>query len=357
MNGKVSRITSLYQKKNLDGLLVTNPSNITYLTDYLSRDSWLLLSKKGNYYLTDSRYTAEANKYLSSRDSDFFVYKKTAVPLNDCLKELCQQLKLKNLGFEGNNLTYAQYSKLSESLGKTVNLVHTHNLVEDLRLIKSSAEIEKIRIATKITVSALNFIRDFIRPGKSEIEISGELERFIRYNGGMGSAFDIIVASGPNSSYPHHITSSRKIAKNELVLIDIGAEFQGYKSDLTRVFFSGKISVLAQRVYAIVLKAQQQAISRIRPQALTTVIDQAARQVIAKNGFAKAFGHNLGHGVGLDVHEAPGISGKTATILKKNMVFTIEPGIYLPGKFGVRIEDVVLVAQKGVEVLSGSLHK
>lgn len=353
MSNKVDRITSLYKKKNLDGLLLTNPANISYLTGYLSRDSWLLLSQKGNYYLTDSRYTAEANKYLKPA----FQVKQANGLGNDCLKQLCQKLYIKNLGFEGNNLTYAQYLKLSEILDKKVNLVHTPGLVEGLRLIKSGEEIEKIRQATKITVCALNFIRDFIRPGKTEIEISGELERFIRYNGGTSSAFDIIVASGPNSSYPHHITSKRKIGKNEPVLIDIGAEFQGYKSDLTRVFFSGKISLLAQRVYAIVLRAQKQAISRIKPGALTREIDQAARQIIGKNGFGRRFGHNLGHGVGLEVHEAPGISGKTASILKKNMVFTIEPGIYLPGKFGIRIEDVVLVTQKGVEILSVSLNK
>ncbi len=353
MNSKVNQITSLYQEKNLDGLLVTSPANISYLTDYLSRDSWLLLSKKENYYLTDSRYTAEASKYLKA---DFQV-KQINSSGKDYLKKLCQQLKLKNLGFEGKNLTYAQYHKLSEALGKTVNLIHTHNLVEDLRQIKTAQEIDKIRQATRITVNALNFIRDLIQPGRSEIEISGELERFIRYNGGTGSAFDIIVASGPNSSYPHHITSSRKIGKNEIVLIDIGAEFQGYKSDLTRVFFSGRIPVLAQRIYTIVLKAQKEAIGRIKPGVSTAEIDRVARQVIAKNGFARAFAHNLGHGVGLEVHEAPGISGKASIILKKNMVFTIEPGIYLPGKFGVRIEDVVLVTQKGVEILSGPLHK
>ncbi len=353
MSNKVNQISSLYKEKNLDGILITSPANISYLTNYLSRDSWLLLSKKGNYYLTDSRYTAEANKYLKP----VFLVKQINGTGNECLKKLSRQLKLKNLGFEGRHLTYAQYHRLSQSLGKTVNLVHTHNLVEDLRQVKSADEIEKIRFATKITVNALNFIRDFIQPGKSEIEIAGELERFIRYNGGMGSAFNIIVASGPNSAFAHHITSSRIIGKNETVLIDVGAEFQGYKSDLTRVFFSGKIPFLAQRVYAIVLKAQKEAIRRIKPGVSTAKIDQAARQIIAKNGLAKAFGHNLGHGLGLEVHESPSISSASASVLKKNMVFTIEPGIYLPGKFGIRIEDVILVTQKGGEILSGSLNK
>ncbi len=204
---------------------------------------------------------------------------------------------------------------------------------------------------------ALAYIKQFLVPGVKEVEIVAELERFIRYQGARASAFDIIVASGPNSSYPHHLSGERKFKDNEPVLIDLGVDYQGYKSDLTRVFFLGKINVLARKVYDIVLKAQELAIRRIRPGAEMAEIDRVARAYIAKKGYAKNFTHNLGHGFGLEVHEDPRISGNEASAVKPQMTFTVEPGIYLPGKFGIRIEDMILVTSKGCEVLSGSINK
>ena len=204
---------------------------------------------------------------------------------------------------------------------------------------------------------ALKHIQQFIVPGAREIEIVAELERFIRYQGARASAFDIIVASGPNSSQPHHLSGVRKLKNNEPVLIDLGVDYQGYKSDLTRVLFLGKINILVRKVYDIVLKAQELAIKRIRPGAEMAEIDRVARDYIASQGYGAYFTHNLGHGFGLEVHEAPHLSGKEASAIKPKMTFTVEPGIYLPGKFGIRIEDMVLITTTGCEVISGAVHK
>ncbi len=352
----ISRIKKIYQKlkkENLDGFLVSFPANISYFTGYNSRDSYLLVSKKQNIYITDSRYTEEAKKSLKRvalvKQSNGSVFKIIA----DC----CQALKSKRVGFEERYLPFAEYKKIEEELKGHIDLVPTHSLIENLRQIKDKEELNRIKKAIQITIAALRFIPKFILPGKREIEVAAELQHFIRYNGASASSFEIIVASGPNSSFPHHMTSQRKIKPNEPVLIDIGVDYQGYKSDLTRVFFLGKINSLVRRVYDIVLEAQGKAIAKIKPGVFINRIDKTARQHITQKGYGGFFGHNLGHGVGIEVHEEPHISAKAENKLVAGMVFTVEPGIYLPDKFGIRIEDMVLVTQKGCEVLSGALHK
>ncbi len=350
---KLNNLKKAWLQQNIDGLLITLPANISYLTDYPSRDSRLLVSKKQNIYITDSRYLQEAKNNLGKR----FGISQVNGAFPDLIAGLCRKLNIKNLGFEERYLSVYEYHRLKQKLSGIAELVPVQDLVEGLREIKGPEEIEKIRQATAIAIKALRFIKDFISPGISEIEIAGELQRFIRCEGASGASFDIIVASGPNSSYPHHKTSCRRIKIDEPVLIDMGVDYLGYKSDLTRVFFSGKITSLARKVYDIVLKAQERAISRIKPRALINKIDGAARQYITQKGYGGFFNHSLGHGIGLEVHEAPRISYKENRELKPGMVFTVEPGIYLPGEFGIRLEDMVLVTKNKVEVISGALDK
>ncbi len=351
-----SRIKKLYSKleqQGLDGLIVSNPANISYLTKIISRDSYFLVSKKETMYFTDSRYTEEVNKKLK----DAVTLKKVNGSVFNLIADACLSLKLKRIGFEERNLPFAEHNKIKEGLHNKAGLVPTHGLIEGLRQVKDSEELKKTKKGIEITGKAFKFIRNFIKPGKTELEIAAELERFIGYQGATGSSFDIIVGSGPNSSFPHHISTERKLKENEPVLIDMGVNYLGYRTDLTRVFFLGKISALARKVYDIVLAAQKCAISRIKPAVTIAEIDTAARQFIAKQGFGAFFGHALGHGVGLEVHEDPHISGKEKSELKPGMVFTIEPAIYLPDQFGIRIEDMVLVTKKGCEVLSGFINK
>ena len=353
MNSRLKNIHSVLKQRGLDGLLVSLPANISYLTESLSRDAYLLVSLKENIYFTDSRYTEEVKFFLKDnalfKECNGFVFNHIAQSVLD--------LGLKNLGFEERHLPFAEFAKIKECAGGKLNLIPTHSIIEDKRQVKDVQEIIKLRKATRITALALEHIKQFLVPGIKEVEIVAELERFIRYQGARAPAFDIIVASGPNSSQPHHLSGERKLKSNELVLIDLGVDFQGYKSDLTRVLFLGKINIRARKVYEIVLKAQELAIKRIRPGAEMAEIDRVAREYIAAQGYGGCFTHNLGHGFGLEVHEAPHLSGREASALKPGMTFTVEPGIYLPGKFGIRIEDMVLITTKGCEVISGAVHK
>jgi len=353
VNLRIKNIFAQLEKENLDGLIISSQANISYLTEFISRDSYLLISKKGNVYFTDSRYTQEAKINLKR----VAIIEKINGSVFNIIVNTCRKLRLKRVGFEERNLAYGEYKNIEEGSDKRLELIPTHSLVENLRQIKSKEEIEKIKEATRITIEALKFVGNFISPGIREIEIAAELERFIRYQGARTSAFEIIVASGPNSSFPHHITSQRKIKNNEPVLIDLGVEYLGYKSDLTRVLFLGKINAIVRRVYSIVLEAQERAIRKIKPDVSINKIDTAARQYIARRGYGGFFGHNLGHGIGLEIHEEPHISKKENNKLKSGMVFTVEPAIYLPDKFGIRIEDTVLVTRDGSRLLSGGLNK
>ena len=353
MNHRLKSIYSVLKQRRLDALLVSSPANISYLVQAPSRDSYLVFSSRENFCFTDSGYSEEGR-----------VFVKGSANLKECNGSIFQQitqsiigLKLAKIGFEERCLPFAEFSKIKEYARGNFDLVPTHSIVEDRRVVKDHREIMKLHRAVSITALALEQIRQFLVPGIKEIEVVAELERFIRYRGARASAFDIIVASGPNSSQPHHLSGARKLQDNEPVLIDLGVDYQGYKSDLTRVFFLGKINTLVRKVYDIVLGAQELAIKRIRPGAEIAEIDRVARAYIAKKGFALHFTHNLGHGFGLEVHEDPLISGKEASAIKPGMTFTVEPGIYLPGKFGIRIEDMVLITKEGCEVLSGSINK
>jgi len=352
MNPAIKNIFLELEKLKLDAMIVSQPCNISYLTQTKSRDSYLIVSKKKNIYITDSRYLEEAKRDLrgcSLRKIEGSVFKAIA--------SSCKELGLLRVAFEERYLPFAEYNKIREELDYSIELIPAHSLVERSRQVKTSEELEKIKKAVSITVKAFKFIQGFLAPGKKELEVAAEIERFIRYNGASTSSFDIIVASGPNSSFPHHLTGERRIRDNEPVLIDMGVDYLGYKSDLTRVFFLGKINISARRIYDIVLKAQKQAINKIRPGIKASDIDSAARSYITSHGYGKCFGHSLGHGIGLEVHEEPSISKREDCKLSPGMVFTIEPAIYIPGKFGVRIEDICVVTRKGVEVISGTLNK
>ena len=352
----LSRLEKLYidlEKNRLDSLLVSSQPNISYLTDFFSRDSYLLISFKKNIFITDFRYLEEAKGNLKNFDIEIIdsnIFRTIA--------KLVKKLKLRQLGFEAKSLNFAEHEKIRELLPKRIGFIPTYDLIESLRLIKDKGEIDKIKKAIQITMKTFRFIKSIIKPGMREIDLSAEIESFIRRAEGSQPAFPIIVASGPRSCFPHALTSKRIIKDNEPVLIDLGCDFCGYKSNLTRVFFLGKITEKFKKIYNLVLKAQRRALGIIREEIPINRIDKIARDYLEKKGFGKHFfGHNLGHGIGLEVHEEPAISDKNKTKTKEGMVFTVEPAVYIPKEFGIRLEDVVLVKRKGVEVLSGHLHK
>jgi Xaa-Pro aminopeptidase len=341
------------RSNGLDGFIASSSPNTTYLTQFSNPDAYLLAASNGLTYFTDSRYTQEAKRKLKG----IALLKHINGSVFKLIAQSCTELGLKRIGFEERHLPYAEHKKIKEYLNAGAYLIPTHGIIEKLRLVKGAEEVAKIRKALEITALAIEFIKDFIRPGVRELEIAAELERFIRYQGAIGSAFDIIVAFGANSCLPHHLPTSRRLKDNDLVLIDVGVDYLGYKSDLTRVFFLGKINSLTRRIYELVFKAQEIAIKKIKPGERAGIIDAVSRKYIAAKGYGDFFVHSLGHGVGVNIHEDPSISSKSEDILKEGMVFTVEPAVYLPGKFGIRIEDMVLVTKKGCEVLSGSINK
>ncbi len=349
-----SRIPALLEKlrlSSLDGFLVSKEANVSYICSYNIRDSYLLVSNKETCFITDFRYTEEARKNI--KGARIVEYKN----LFKDIAWLVKKYKIRRLGFEAKDLNFAEYTKIKEYLVPKVKLIDTFNVIETMRQVKSPEELTHIREAIKITASAFDFLKNCIKQGQSELGIAAEFERFIRYHGARMSAFNIIAASGPNSSFPHAGVTERKFVKGDSVLIDIGVEVNGYKSDLTRAFFLDRISPIQRKIYKIIQGAQDKAIEAIRPKVALCKIDHAARSYIAKHGYARFFGHSVGHGVGLEVHEEPSISSKNTSFAQEGMVFTIEPGIYLPNKFGLRLEDMVLVTKKGVEVLSGAIDK
>ncbi len=352
MNVKIKRICGLLKKEGLDGLLLSSAVNISYLTNYRSRDSYLIVSARECFYLTDSRYTEEARsslKGITVEEYDQGLFNK--------ISQVASKVQLKCLGFEERHLNFAEYKQLRKKLADSLGLAPTYGLVEGLRQIKSAEEIQTIKTATQIAIKAFRFIQERLKPGRREIEVAGDLEQFIRNNGASKASFDIIVASGANSAFPHHVSSERKLKANEPVLIDFGVDYRGYKSDLTRVFFLGKIDTLTAKIYRIVREAQELALKAIKPGKTCQEIDALARSHIENSGYGGFFSHGLGHGVGLEVHEEPHIGKNQDKRLEPGMVFTVEPAIYLPNKFGVRLEDMVLVTEKGREVLSGVLDK
>ena len=347
-----SKLLEKLRNNSVDALLVSKEANVSYLCDYPCRDSYLLVHPKETIFITDFRYTEEAKKNIPGVSVFQYdnLFKDTAA--------LARKLKVRKLGFEAKDLNFAEYSKIKSYLDPKAKLKDTFNIVETLRQIKGDQQINLIRQAIKITAQTFEFIRKFLKPGVKELEIAAEIERFIRYQGAKMSAFNILIASGPNSSLPHALISSRKIKPGEPILIDIGVDINGYKSDLTRVFFLDKIPTIQRRIYGIIQEAQGLAIAAVKPGIIIADIDSAGRKHIEEQGFGRYFGHSLGHGIGLEVHEEPSISSKNkAQHLEEGMVFTIEPGIYLPGKFGIRLEDIVLVTKKGAEVLSGAVNK
>lgn len=352
MNSRLKKLISSFAENHIDALLITKDVNIKYLTHFPSSESWLLVCPTKVIYITDFRYTLEAQKGLKGQGIDV---KQTRSSLYETLFELSTSLKIHRIGFDERHLSLAQYKVLTKHCPRSAKLVSVNNLVEKFREIKDENEIQFIKKALKIHGEAIWLLKQFVKPGLTEQEVLYKLEDFIRSKN-VGFSFSPIVASGVNSCFPHAKVTARKIRNNELVLIDMGIDFQGYKSDLTRMFFFGKITPLVKEVNDLVKESQRRAIEMIAPGVKVSQVDKAARNFLAKKGLAKYFGHALGHGVGLEIHENPRLSQKDPAILQTGMVITVEPAVYIPNKFGIRIEDMVLVTDKKCEVLSGRYY-
>lgn len=342
------RLRQAVKKAGADALLVTNFTNVTYLTGFSGDDSYLLLRRDGELILSDARYTTQLGEECPGMDLSI---RRPGVTMIQLIGKVLKSAKPRRLGIEAESMTVSLRDQIATERPK-LEIVPTSGLVEDLRQIKDKGEIVQIRQAVWQAEKAFGVLRATLRPEKTEKQIARELEHEMRLFGARWRGFPSIVGIGPRSALPHAVPTERRIGDSDFVLIDWGADEGLYKSDLTRVLVTGRISPKLQRVYGVVLHAQTQAIAAIRPGVAARQVDQVARAIIADAGFGRYFGHGLGHGLGLEIHESPRLAAEVLTVLKPGMVVTIEPGIYLPGWGGVRIEDDVLVTRSGHDVLT-----
>jgi len=355
MNKYLASFCQKLPKLKCDAFLVTNPTNMQYLSGFTGGDSFLLVLPHKAFLITDFRYIKQAQDEIT--DKSIRIIKQTD-GLYKKAGELLQahRPKVKHLGFEEPAMSITSFRELKKWT-KGMKLVPDRGTIETLAAIKTPEEITKIRVAIKCAIDGFNQTRRIIKPGVTEKNMANQLEYNMRHLGAQRAAFDSIIAVDERAALPHAPTSDKKVTSRCLVLIDWGACVNEYNSDLTRVLFLGKPLPLAEKVFQIVLDAQLKAIDQIKPGVKAMDIDAAARDYITQKGYGKYFGHSLGHGVGRMVHTMPRVSSKNKETLKPGMVFTVEPGIYLPDKTGVRIEDMVLVTEHGCEVLTRKLPK
>ncbi len=352
MNPRLKRLFDSFKSAQIDALLVSSWPNVTYLSGFMGTESWIVVSPKNCYFITDSRYLEQAE----AEAKGFKVLLRDGRSVFQMVSELVKKDKIRILGFESAIVTHSFYLGLEKHLGSGI-LKATSGFVETLREIKDSFEIGQLRKSADIAVKGFHYVRQIAQPGLREREVQARLEHFTKSIGSEKPAFDIIIASGARSSMPHCQTNETVLQNNQVLLVDMGVVYQGYHSDLTRPLFLGKINPLYRKIYKIVWDAQRSGIRKVGPGVRASDVDAACRQAIKKSGYGKYFGHGTGHGVGLEIHEAPTVSSRSQTVLKPGMVVTVEPGIYLPGRFGVRIEDMVLITNKGNEVLTRDLDK
>lgn len=346
MSIRLSCLKALFISSRIDALLVTNEVNIRYLTGFPAAEAWLLVTPKKAFYITDFRYVLEARKGVG--DAEVIQYTDS---LYKTTVDLARDQKVKVLGLDERHISAHAIRRLKTlAAGKPV-LRSADSLVEVLRSIKDKGELALIRKALKINTQAYRFIEPFIKPGVREMDLLSHFEDFIREKK-AAFAFPPIIASGPNAAFPHARVSGRKLRRRESLLIDFGVRINGYNSDLTRMFFLGTMARSLRENLSLIRGAQEEAFRIIRPGIKARAVDAAARGFLDRHGLAGYFGHSLGHGVGLEVHEDPRISMKSGVILQEGMVFTVEPGVYFPGQYGVRLEEMVLVTKTGCEVLS-----
>ena len=342
---RIKRLRVRLPKLGLDAILVTNLINVRYLAGFTGTEGTLLVTKRSAYFFTDSRYTIQAKSQVKGAGVIIFTNK-----MKDIGKKI-GQLAVNKMGIEGGIVTVNFRAALAK-VCKGVRLVALVDQVNELRLCKEPDEIEALRAVIDVSEKALRKVLKKLMPGVVERDLARLLDIEQLRLGATGNSFDTIVASGHRGALPHGVASDKAVKNGELVVIDWGAVMNGYNSDQTVTIPIGKSSTLQKKVYGIVFDAQRTAIDAARPGMTGAELDLVARKVIVDAGFGKYFGHGLGHGVGLEIHETPNASRLYRKRLEPGNVITIEPGIYLPGKFGVRLEDMILLTDSGCEVLT-----
>ncbi|MDZ4849801.1 MAG: Xaa-Pro peptidase family protein [Pirellulaceae bacterium] len=346
--GRLDRLRKLMRKESSRSLLITCPSNVTYLTGFSGDSSFLWIDNEAVRLISDARYEEQISEECPGLDVHI---RQSTVPILAATAKVIHSSKPPQILIEGSSISKSDFDRLSEAIPK-IPIWVSNGLVESLRECKDQYELRAIQRAIDIAEKGFLAVRQRMRGEMTEKQVADDLDYAIRCAGGIGTSFNTIVGVGPRAALPHGIPSQRKLAESPFVLIDWGAKEGLYVSDLTRVIATGTLPAKFLRIYHVVLAAQEAAIAAIRPDALMSEIDAAARSTIERAGFGKRFTHGLGHGFGLQVHESVRLARGQDRKLKSGMVVTVEPGIYIPGWGGVRIEDDCLVTSKGCKVLS-----
>ncbi len=354
---RIKVLRESFAAQRVDAVLITNLKNIFYLSNFDGSTAAILLTEDRNLFLTDFRYYGKFETQVSDGYELVPFYNES---LGKKIGDLARANGIKRLGFESENLTHAQATELEDKAG--VELVPTTGLVEKQRLIKSAEEVEAIKRAVALKESAFSEVCKQIKEGVTEAELAAEFEYRIRKKGAQRASFSPIVAFGPNSAMPHAGFTNQQLIPGMPLTFDLGVELDGYCSDMTRTIFFGGVSPGWERIYNIVREAKAAAAESARPGMKCAEVDKIARSIVEGEGYGKYkaedgterdyFGHGLGHGVGLEVHEAPRLNAVSKDVLKPGMVVTIEPGIYLPGQGGIRIEDLYLVGKERLNNLN-----
>ena len=333
--------------KTGEAFLIVSTENRRYLTDFAADDDYLLITKDKCIFFADSRYIEAAGK--NAKDCDEIVLLKKA---GEQLPQICKELNISKIYTEAQKLSVSEFNSLCKMFDFPVAAEKADEIIISSRRAKKEYEKQRIIKAQRIAEKAFDHILTFIRPGVTEKDIRLELEYFMLRNGADGLSFDTIAISGKNTSLPHGVPTLKKIESGDFVTMDYGACVDGYRSDMTRTVAVGSVSEKQMKIYETVLRAQLACLDVLRPGIECKTADAAARNIIAGAGYGDCFGHGTGHGVGIDIHEAPSVSPRSKDILSVGDVVTVEPGIYLPGEFGVRIEDMAFITENGYENLT-----
>ena len=346
MNYKIKCLREKMKLLEIDGMIISNPINIEYITGVYAEGT-LIINDKDNIFITDARYIEDVNSTITISD-EINVRDQANIPENEYISFFAN---CPRVGIEENYISYSKYQNLVR-IYRLKEAVETNNLIEKMRTIKDDNEIAKIRRACEITDNRFTHLLEYIKVGMTERQIAFEIEKYFIENGANGLAFDTIVASGENSSKPHAVPTKRKIQSGDNITIDFGAKYKGYCSDMTRTIFVGSVSDEVRNLYNFILEGQLRATNKIKDGVDGKSVARGVQIEYNARNFELI--HALGHGVGLEVHELPYLSYRSSYILKENMVVTNEPGIYIPEKIGIRIEDTILVNKLESEVLTKS---
>ncbi len=339
IKNRLERLRKLLSKEGADSVLISKEVNLHYFSGFTGDETYLLITPNDTYLITDARYTEQAEQ-----ETDFTIIEHETGLVEKAISAI-KDFHLQHVAFEGKALSYDEFAKFQEALGKDAFSISLD--LDVLRVQKDAHEIELIKKAIAISDAGFKHVLKYIKPGVSEIEVAAELEDCMRRLGSERPAFPTIIASGERGSLPHGMASDKLIREGEFVTMDFGAVYKGYHSDITRTVCVGKATEEQKKIYNIVLKAQLMGVESIECGKTGKEIDAISRRYIAEQGYGANYGHGLGHGVGLEIHELPRLSPRATFVVDENMIVTSEPGIYIKGFGGVRIEDTVLVTKKG----------